>query len=302
MKDRLFWSNGKIINSFDFKVHGLSPTAQFGINVFEGIRAYRHFSSGKLMLFRFDDHYERLLESCEGIGVELNYTNQELIDGIINLTSKNNFNGDVAYRIIVYLDSEGTWSSINSPNVVIAPIERSRTNLDNLGNVDAAISRISRINKDSIDPRIKAGANYLNSRYALQEVRQRGFDDAILLDSKGFVSEGCGANIMIFKDSSILTPSINNSILDGITRRSIPELAKKIGFSFEERNILPDELFKAREAFFCGTAAEIKPISTINGKKIGSGEIQLSRKLLAKYLSLVTGDLEIDKSWLTPIT
>ena len=302
MKDRFLWCDGEIINASGFHVHGLSPTAQFGINVFEGVRAYRHTITGVLMLFRFEQHFDRLVKSCKGIGVALPFGFQQLLDGIMLVTSANNYNGDVAYRIIVYLDSEGTWSTKGDiSSVVIAPIERVRTDPDFIESVKVGISNVSRISKFSMDPSIKAGANYLNGRYALREVQGRGYDDAILLDSDGFVSEGCGANIMMVTNNIVVSPRLENSILDGITKRTIPFLAETMGFEFEERDILPEELSRASDVFFCGTAVEIKPVKSIDGEIIGSGKSEISRELLFRYIRLVTGDLMGEKAWFIPL-
>ncbi|MDA9220838.1 aminotransferase class IV [Gammaproteobacteria bacterium] len=302
MKDRFLWSDGKIINASDFYVHGLSPTAQFGINVFEGIRAYRHTKKGVTTLFRFEEHFDRLAASCEGIGIALPFNYQQLLDGVMLVTSANNYKGDVAYRIIVYIDSEGTWSSRGDiSSVVIAPIERARTNPNFIESVKTGISNVSRISKFSMDPGIKAGANYLNGRYALREVQLRGYDDAILLDSDGFVSEGCGANVMMVKNNIVVSPRLENSILNGITKRTIPFLAETMDLDFEERNISPQELLTASDVFFCGTAAEIKPIRSIDGEIIGSGKSEFSRELLSRYIKLVTGDLMGEKSWFIPL-
>lgn len=298
MKDRFLWHDGKIINAYDFYVHGLSPTAQFGINVFEGIRAYRNTKTGVTTLFRFNEHFDRLLASCEGIGITLPLNYQQLLDGIKLVTSSNNYKDDVAYRIIVYIDSEGTWSSNGDIcSVVIAPIERARTNPHFVEGVKTGISNVSRISKFSMNPGIKAGANYLNGRYALRDVQLRGYDDAILLDSDGFVSEGCGANVMMVKNNIVVSPRLENSILNGITKRTIPFLVEEMGLGFEERDISPQELLTASDVFFCGTAVEIKPIKSIDEEIIGSGKSELSRELLSRYIRLVTGDLMCKKKW-----
>ncbi|MGS0746154.1 branched-chain amino acid transaminase [Syntrophomonas erecta subsp. sporosyntropha] len=300
---RLIWLNGIIIPLQEAKINVLSPTSQFGANVFEGIRCYWNDERQQLYAFRLSDHYKRLKNSIKMFRMEDKYTTDELQQGLIDVVKANGYKEDLAVRQTVFIDGFGSWMSKGPTNMFIAPIPKGRTlGISELG-MKCCISSWERISDRNISPKIKAGANYINSRMAQMEALENGYDSAIFLNDQGKVAEGPGSCLFIVRDNVLITPPLSASILESITRSTIIELAQKeFNIKVMEREIDRTELYLADEVFLCGSAMEVVPVLSIDKYKIAEerpGEITLN--LRDKYLDIVRGKSEKYKEWIFPI-
>ncbi|CAC9606381.1 Branched-chain amino acid aminotransferase (EC 2.6.1.42) [uncultured Gammaproteobacteria bacterium] len=299
---RLMWFKGDIIPISDAKINVLSPTSQFGANVFEGLRAYWNAFEEQLYIFKLSEHTDRLQNSMKMLEFEVEFSSQFLRQSVIDIIQANKFQEDLVCRQTIFLDGFGSWSTTSPVEMFIAPMAKGRY-YDKGEGLDVCISSWERINEKSLSPKIKMGANYMNSRMGQLEARRNGYDSAIFLNSQGTVSEGPGSCVFIVKDGVLITPPLTASILDSITRSTVIDIARNdLGLSVIERDIKPSELHKANEVFMCGTAVEIIPVFSVDRAKIGigvKGKVTLEVENL--YFKIVRGEVERYKKWLTPV-
>lgn len=303
MSNYKVWIRGDIVEEKDATVNVLSPMAQFGLNVFEGIRAYWNNEDKVLYIFKLEEHIDRLLESCKLLSIESPYTKKEMVQFIQETVIANNFiDTDIAIRITIFGDGMGSWHSRKNFDMFIAPIARKRTNVDAVNGLTATISSWQRINDNILSPRAKVGANYINGRYGYLQAKKEGYDVPLFLGTDGKVSESSGACVFIVKNGKLITPDVNSSILESITRKFIIEYARDNKIIVEERRVDRTELYLADEAFLCGTAAEITPLVSVDKIDISDGKVgSLTKKLLSDYLDIVSGKKEQYKSELIPM-
>lgn len=298
---RLVWFKGNVVPVSEANISVLSPTAQFGLNVFEGIRGYWNETEQQLFLFRLDEHIERLFNSCRLIGIECPYSSADIISALEKVIQANGYREDVAVRVTVFVDGEGSWSNSSPVEMFVAPITRSRVAVDQVECLKACISTWERIDDRSLPPRVKAGANYINGRYAYLEAKAAGYDLPIMLDRSGKVSEGAGACLMMVKGGVLCTPPSSASILESITRDTLFALSRDLNLECSIRTIDRSELYLAEEVFMCGSAAEITPVTKIDRFTIGNGEMgKVTSELLSLYRRVVQGLEPKYQSWLTP--
>ena len=291
-KENLIWFDGKIIPQSQAKVNILSPTCQFGANVFEGIRGYWNINQERLYIFRLNDHLNRLLNSIKMMRFEDKYSYDYLFENLMEVVKKNNFRDDIAIRQTIFLDGNGSWSSCSPINMFISPIVKKRFKTKDNKGVHCCISSWERINDNSISPKIKVGGNYLNSRAGQLEAERNGYDFAIFLNHMGKISEGPGSCVFLVRDNVLITPSKSSSILESITRDTIITIAKKeLNLDVEERDVDRTELYISDELFFCGTSIEIVPIISIDKIKIGNGQIgNITNMIKKEYFEIVRGE------------
>jgi len=297
------WLRNKIVNENEAVVNVLSPTAQFGLNVFEGIRGYWNDEENILYIFKLGEHIDRLLDSCKLVSISSPYSKEEIISAIKETIIANNFkNIDIALRVTIFGDGIGSWHSIENFDMFVAPIKRERTDILELKGKTACISSWQRINDNVLPPRAKLGANYINGRYAYLQAKKDGYDIPLFLGSDGKITESSGACVFIVKNNKLITPDITSSILESITRKFIIEYSKNLGYEVEERKIDRTELYLADEVFLVGTAAEITPIVSVDKFIVGNGEIgNITKRLLKDYLDIVSGKNKKYLHYLTPI-
>lgn len=302
MEQRAIWFKGELVPAEDAKVNVLSPTSQFGLNVFEGIRCYWNDEKRQLYAFRLPEHFRRLIASCKLIGFDCPYTPAQLQEFFIETVRHNGYRQDIAVRMTLFVDGEGSWSSNGPVGMFIAPIKKSRTDLACLKGLSACVSTWERIGDNCMPPRIKAGANYINGRYGHLEARRNGYDLPIFLGSDGKVSEGAGACLFIVRDGTLVTPPLTSSVLESITRSTLLEIAPDICAAVRERTIDRTELYLADEVFLCGSAAEVTPVTSIDRIAVGGGAPgELTTAFLRSYLDVVSNRVEKTAHWLTPI-
>ena len=302
--DRYMWLNGKIVPVAEAKINVLSPTAQFGANVFEGIRCYWNSQLKKLNAFRLEEHFSRLERSAKMFRIESPFTRKEWKEAIYQTVSANNYCEDIAIRLTLFVDGDcGSWFSNTPVGMFVAPIPRARKAIPLTDGISCCISSWERISERCLSPRIKMGANYINSRMAQQEATMNGYDSSIFMNHDGKISEGPGSCFFMVRNGKLITPPLTASILESITRETLLTLAsERLNIPIEERPIDRTELYICDEAFFCGSAAEVTPILSIDKYNIGNsvpGEITIA--LHREYIKAAEGELSGYETWLSEI-
>lgn len=303
INNRLIWLNGEILNVNDAKINVLSPTAQFGLNVFEGIRCYWNETKQQLYAFRLQDHFKRLKRSQKLLMLEDAYTIPELEKAFLDVVRANQYREDIAVRQTLFVDGFGSWSSLDPVGMFVAPIPKAKTNPEyNKKGLHCCISSWRRIDDTTLSPRVKCGANYINSRMAQREALRNGYDTTIFLNQKGTVAEGPGSCLFMVKNGVLITPLLTDSVLESITRDTLIHIAEKIlCIPVEQRSIDRTELYTCDEAFLCGSAMEITPVFSVDRYAITDVSGEITAKLHKTYLQMVTGELPEYEHWLTTI-
>ncbi len=299
-KAEKIWFDGKLVNWDDAQVHVLTHTLHYGAGVFEGIRAYCCVD-GKSAVFRLKDHVVRLFDSAKIIGIKIPFTIDEIVDAIIETLKVNGLKeGYIRPLVFIGDGAMGVHPGSNPIRVAIATwpwgaylgeeaLEKG---------IRVKTSSFNRHHVNAMMTKAKACGNYVNSILAKVEAVNDGYDEALMLDTQGFVSEATGENIFIVKDNLIKTTPLT-SVLPGITRASLMKVARDLGYEVVEQLFTRDELYIADEAFFCGTAAEVTPIREVDNRIIGEGKCGLVTKMLQKdYFNAVKGGNEKYSDWL----
>lgn len=298
--ERCIWFNGSIVPLGKVTINALSPTAQFGANVFEGIRCYWNAEKSALQVFRLEEHFDRLERSLKMFRIASPVPRSEWRKAIIDVIKANGYREDLAIRQTIFVDgTEGSWFSSSPTGMFIAPIPRARKPIPLTKGITCCVSSWGRINDRTLSPKIKVGANYINSRMAQIEATTNGYDSAIMMNQLGLIAEGPGSCFFMVRDGKLITPPVWASILESITRNSLLTLGHEyLGFPIEERPIDRTELYICDEAFFCGSAAEITPIISIDGYPVGNGKPgDITISLHKSYIQAAEGKLPHYESW-----
>ncbi len=295
------WFNGELIKWEDAKVHVLSHVVHYGSSVFEGIRCYN--TARGPAVFRLQDHVNRLFDSAKIYRMEIPYTQEALCEAVLETIRVNQLQGCYIRPVVFRGYGSLGVNPLDCPvDTVIAVWEWGQY----LGpeavekGVSVCTSSWNRMAPNTMPSLAKAGGNYLNSQLVKMEAKLNGYDEGIVLDTDGLVSEGSGENLFILKNETIYTPSSSFSILPGITRHSAITLARDLGLRVEQRAIPRESIYIADEVFFTGTAAEITPIRAVDQIPIGPGERgPITRKLQEAFFSITTGAAEDVHGWLS---
>ncbi len=297
------WFNGDLINWNEANIHVLSHVVHYGSSVFEGIRCYKTPKGSAI--FRLMEHVNRLFNSAKIYRMDVDYTVEEFSQAIID-TIKANGLEECYIRPVIFrgYGKLGVYPLENPLESVIAAWSWGKY----LGEealekgVDVGVSTWRRLAPDTMPNMAKAGSNYMNSQLAKIESMENGYNEAIMLDYHGMVSEGTGENVFLVHDGVLYTPPISNSLLPGITRDSIIKLAKSLDIEVREENIPREMLYIADEVFMTGTAAEVTPIRSVDQIRIGSGKKgEITDKLQETFFSIISGYQEDTFGWLTLI-
>ena len=301
--NRRIWFKGEILNVNDAKVNVLAPTAQFGLNVFEGIPCYWNEDEKQLYAFRLDDHYNRLIKSAKLLQIDCPYSVSELKQALIDVVKANEYDENLSVRQTLLVDGFGSWGSEGPVEMFVAPIPRGRTSAEyNKKGLNCCVTSWRRISDETLSPRIKCGANYINSRVGQREALRNGYDTCIFLNEAGKVSEGPGSCLFIVKNGELITPQLTDSVLESITRDTIIKIAKEKGIHVVERTIDRTELYTCDEAFLCGSAMEMTPVLSVDKYVVGDGDTgSITRELHKTYLDVVMGKVDGFRDWATPI-
>jgi branched-chain amino acid aminotransferase len=301
-RDGLIWLDGEMVDWREARVHVLTHTLHYGMGVFEGVRAYK--AEKGTAIFRLEEHTDRLFRSAHILGMEMPFDRDTLNAAQLAAVRENNLESGYI-RPMAFYGSEGMGLRADNLRVhVMCAAWSWGSYLGDDGMTNGIRVRVSSFTRHHVNItmcRAKANGNYMNSMLALKEALDTGYDEALLLDTNGYVMEGSGENLFIVRDGIIYTPDLT-SALDGITRRTVIQLAEEANLKVIEKRITRDEVYIADEAFFTGTAAEVTPIRELDGRKIGSGARgPITEKLQAKYFDVVHGRSPVHEEWLTYI-
>jgi branched-chain amino acid aminotransferase len=294
----LIWQNGEFVPWHEATTHVLSHGLHYGSGVFEGIRCYE--TERGPAVFRHKDHLDRLAKSAELYYFELPYSSEEIAEATRELIRRNELSScyirPLAYRGYGNLGLYATDAPID---VVIAafPWGAYLGEEGQKHGIRAKVSSWRRIGSSGLIPHAKASGQYLNSILAKTESQNAGYEEALLLDERGFVCEGSGENIFVVREGQIVTPPHAAAILDGINRKSVIQIARDLGYTVVERDVARSELYLAEEVFLTGTAAELVPVREIDDHPLGEpGEI--TRVIQAKFRDALQGRAEEYLEWL----
>ncbi|MEK6577503.1 MAG: branched-chain amino acid transaminase [Nitrospirota bacterium] len=296
------WMDGKFVDWKDATVHVLTHTLHYGLGLFEGIRCYK--TNNGSAIFRLKEHVDRFYASAHISQIDIPYSKKEMTDAIIDTVRLNKLQ-ECYIRPIAFIGygEMGLYVTSNPINVSVAAWPWG-TYLGDDGLKNGIRTKVSSFTRHHVNismTKAKICGYYANSQFAKREVKRGGYDEAILLDTEGYVAEGPGENIFIVRRNSLKTTPLT-SILEGITRDSIIQLAKEMGISVIEDRFTRDELYMSDEAFFTGTAAEVTPIREVDDRSIGTGKPgPVTLELQEAYFNCVHGRDEKHKEWLTYI-
>lgn len=301
--NRRIWFKGEILNVNDAKINVLAPTSQFGLNVFEGIPCYWNDEEKQLYAFRLEEHYDRLIRSAKLIQIDNPYSKEELKKALVDVVKANEYDENLSVRQTLFVDGFGSWGSADPVDMFVAPIPRGRTSAEyNKKGLNVCVTSWRRISDETLSPRIKCGANYINSRVGQREALRNGYDTCLFLNEAGKVSEGPGSCFFMVRNGELITPQLTDSVLESITRDTVIKIAESKGYKVVERTIDRTELYTCDEAFLCGSAMEMTPVLSVDKYVIGNGDTgAITKELHMTYLDVVRGKVEKFKNWVTPI-
>ena len=297
------WSNGKLIPWQDAKVHVMSHGLHYGSGIFEGIRAYN--SPDGPMIFRLDEHLQRFFDSARVYQFKMPFAFEDLKQGMIDLVRENGFK-DCYLRPIAFVGYGrlGVYPNRDNIEVHIGSWPWGTYLGDGAleNGVRVKVTSWKKYQTQMFPVMAKATGQYLNSMLAVMDAKDNGFDEALLLNANGEVAEGSGENIFLVKNGVIYTNPINASILAGITRETIMEIAEDLGYELKVQPITVAEMMLADEAFFTGTAVEVTPIREVDLRPVGKdGDWPIMRRLQSAYFDIVKGKNPKYRRWLTPV-
>ena len=303
-KSEKIWMDGKLVPWNEANIHVLTHTLHYGLGVFEGIRCYNSKEKGPA-IFRLQEHVDRLFQSAVILGIDVPFSNKEIHDAIIQVVLENKLE-ECYIRPIVFLGDNKMGLNPKGVDVhcaIAAWQWGTYLGEDGLNKgIRVRVSSFTRHHVNITMTKAKACGYYINSILAKVEAHRDGYDEGILLDPSGYVSEGSGENIFIYSKGELHTPALSSSNLDGITRDAVIKICKELDIGVEERNITRDELYIAEEVFLSGTAAEITPVREVDNRTIGKGEKgPITDKIQQTFFKIVRGNKSKFSKWLTPI-
>jgi len=295
------WHNGKLINWEDATIHVMSHVVHYGSSVFEGIRCYS-LPSGPA-IFRATEHIQRLVDSAKVYRIDVPFTRDEIIKGMVETVAQNGVWPCYVRPIILRGYGEAGVNPFNSPTeVYIINYPWGKYLGGEQEGCDVCVSSWTRLAPNTLPAMAKAGANYMNSQLIKMEAIVNGYVEGIALDVNGYVSEGSGENLFLVHRDKLITAPLGNSVLPGITRDSILQIARDLNIPIAEQMIPREMLYLADEVFFTGTAAEVTPIRSIDKIKVGNGAIgPITKALSREFYAIVRGEKADRYNWLTPV-
>jgi branched-chain amino acid aminotransferase len=295
---------GEIVPIEQAKISIMTHAFNYGTGAFEGIRAYWNDKEKRLFVFRMPEHYDRMRKSCAILKIKIPHSTDELCDITRDLLKREAYTEDTYIRPVAYKASEGIGVKLHGLEdgfcIFAVPFGRY---IEKEEGARAAVSSWRRIDDNAAPARAKVTGIYINSALSKTEVMERGFDEAIVLNHDGHVSEGSAENIFLVRDGRLVTPSPADNILEGITRRTVMEIASDdLGIETVERQIDRSELYIADEIFFCGTGVQVAAVIEVDGRRVGTGRIgPITEKVRDLYFDIVKGKVVKYKSWCTPV-
>jgi len=303
-RDGKIWFDGKLVDWRDAKIHVLTHTLHYGCGAFEGVRAYKT-DAGKTAIFRLREHTERLFNSAKILRMKIPYSFEQVCDAQREVVRVNKL--DSCYlRPLTWIGDQklGVSPKGNTIHLMVAawPWGAYLGEEGLKKGIRVKTSSYTRHHVNITMTQAKAVSNYTNSILANMEATDDGYDEAMLLDASGFVSEGAGENVFIVKSGVLYTPDLSAGALNGITRNTVFAICGDLGIKLVEKRITRDEVYIADEAFFTGTAAEVTPIRELDNRTIGSGARgPMTARLQALFFEAVNGRVPEKKHWLTKV-
>ena len=303
MSDYVFM-NGEYIEQDKASLPVRTHAFLYGTSVFEGIRAYYNKDENQLYAFKVKEHYERLMKSAHVMHMENPYTLEEYCDITKKLLIKNGYKEDVYIRPNLFKAAQKIGPSlINNKDSFLLFTLPMGDYIDIEKGLNVCVSSWRRNSDNAIPPQAKVAGAYVNTALIKSDAQLAGFDDAIVLDENGRVTEGSAMNLFLVQNGKLVTSRVTDNILIGVTRNTVMQLAKEVlKLEVEEREVSRTELYTSDEAFYCGTGAQISPIATIDHRKLGKGEVgPISKELQKLYFDVVKGRVDKYKEWCMPI-
>jgi branched-chain amino acid aminotransferase len=305
-RPRYIWLGSQLVAYESASVHVLSTAFKYAATVFEGLRGYWNQDAGQLYLFRVADHLDRLEDSATVARMCLPATAAELESRIVDVVRANELREDIHVRVLAFVTADdGQLDSTGPVTTAIAtmPMGRSPEIRGGGAGLNVCVSHWRRNSDDNSPVRVKTTGNYFNSRLALLQARDGGYDDAIIVDPAGKVAEGPGYNVFLVKDGTVATPSVTHGILEGITRDTIIRLCQDAGLpAVAERTIDKSELYLASELFYCGSGKEVRPIRSVDGIALRMPPPgPVTKAIHDSYFALARGESAAHREWLTPV-
>ncbi len=291
---------GEIVPYSEAKVGVLTHALNYGTGVFGGVRAYKNDENGKLYLFRPYDHYKRFLNSCKMMLMDFDETPESMTQHTIDLVKKGGFAEDVYIRPLAYKSDEMIGVKLHDVaadfTIVALPFGKY---VSNDTNAHVTVSSWRRLDDNVIPARGKISGAYANSAFIKTDAVRSGFDEALVLTQSGHLSEGSAENIFMVRDGVLITPAVYENILEGITRRSIMQLAaEELGMKVVERPVDRTEIYICDELFMTGTAAQVTAITKVDHRPVGNGEMgPVATKLRELFFDILRGQNEKYKDW-----
>jgi len=300
-KTEKVWHNGKFIAWDDATIHVMSHVVHYGSSVFEGIRCYA-LPTGPA-IFRATEHMQRLMDSARIYRIDVPFTRDELNAGMLELIKRNGVWPCYIRPVVFRGYGEAGVNPFNSPTEVYICNYPWGKYLESDGEgVDVCVSSWTRIAPNTLPAMAKAGANYMNSQLIKMEAIINGYVEGIALDVNGYVSEGSGENLFVIRNGVLHTAPLGNSVLPGITRDSVLQIARDLGIPIIEQQIPRESLYIADEVFFTGTAAEITPIRSVDKINVANGKIgKVTQAIQQEFFAIVRGEKADRHNWLMPV-
>jgi branched-chain amino acid aminotransferase len=294
--------DGAFVPFADAKVSIATHALQYGTGVFEGIRAYWNEGAEQLYVFRLREHFERMTRSCRIVRLGLPGDADELSAIVLELLRRNEFKSDVYIRPLAYKAARVVKVALHGLRDGFGIYAFPMGGYLSTGGLAAHTTSWRRISDEAIPARAKVSGAYINTALAVDEAAEHDAEEAIFLTSGGHVSEGGGSNLFMVRDGALITPPVTDDILEGITRQTIEDLARELGYAFVQRPIDRTELFVADELFFCGTGAQVAPCVKVDGRPVGDGTIgPIATAIGARYFAIARGDDPAHPEWRTAV-
>jgi len=304
MMPKYAFFKGRVVPYAEAKVGVLTHALNYGTAVFGGLRGYWNEDEKQLFVFRPFDHFKRFLQSAKLLNMELPYSYDDLTASLVELLRAENHNEDCYIRPLAFYDDETIGVRIHNlhadVSIVTMPFGAYNSNEDSM---HVTVSSWRRVDDNVIPARGKIAGAYVNSAFAKTDAQRAGFDEVIVLNNDGHISEGSAANFFLFRNGAFATPPITDNVLEGITRRTIIQLIRdELKMEVQERQIDRTELYLADEAFFCGTGVQISAITRADFREIGSGKMgEATMRLRNLYFDIVRGRAPKFRNWCHPV-
>ncbi|MBR1976893.1 branched-chain amino acid transaminase [bacterium] len=298
-----YFLNGEYVPAAEAVLPVRTHAFLYGTSVFEGIRAYYNQKQDKMYAFRMKEHFERMHNSCKIMFMDPKYSIEEYCNITKDLLIKNNYRTDAYIRPTVFKAAQKVGPSLlDNPDGVLIFTTALGSYFTKDEGLSVCVSSWDRLEDNTIPPRAKISGAYANTALIVTEAKLAGFDDAIVLSNDGHVAEGSAMNFFLVKGDTLITSKETSNILVGVTRNTVIELAQELGLKVVERDIDRTELYVADEAFYCGTGAQVMPVTKIDNRPVGTGSTGKNTEKIQKlYFDLVRGELDIHREWLTEI-